>query len=124
MTDERLIDYARWLGAEPGEEADTILQYLEFCKDSEAAFKLKRLSDSGKRYPDIWRIGDIVEYVSRDPYGYKIPGVRAQIVELSPECKNTPANKYQVFWTSPINSKHTPRLWTTPDDVIFIERGN
>lgn len=124
---QEILNFANRLGAPPGKEVEWFIEYLRISTPSALAMKLHMLEKSGQRYPDFWRVGDIVEYVVTDEFRYKNVGVRAKIVIIPEAFVNTPAKLVAHFATKPISSigsKWCPTLFTTPSDVIFISRGS
>lgn len=122
---QEILNFANRLGAPPGKEVEWFIEYLRISTPSALAMKLHMLEKSGQRYPDFWRVGDIVEYVVTDEFRYKNVGERAKIVSIPEAFVNTPAKLVAHFATKPISSigsKWCPTLFTDPSDVIFICR--
>ena len=125
-----LIEYARGtLGAPAGEELEYITAALQHLPKNDLKFRIKAaiLNNRETRYPDFWRVGDLVQFVRTDEYGYKVAGQYARICEL--DKSGIPASRYQVFWTNLCDSSGNIKLnsgtfWTTPEDVMFIKRGD
>ena len=63
------------------------------------------------------KVGDKVTYKTDSEYAW-CAGSEGVIVELRDEYKDTPANEWQVFYTSPIGYPNVV-WWTTTEDVMF-----
>jgi len=73
-----------------------------------------------ENHPEKWEVGQEVEWVRGDGYGYTYPGLKGVVVRLSEDCKTKKLGEYQVFWCSPIEkdgSVAKATFWTTPGDV-------
>lgn len=122
---QEILNFANKLGAPTGKEIEWVIEYLRISTPSARAMKLHMLEKSGQRYPDFWRVGDIVEYAITDEYGYKQAGEQARIMEIPKDHINLEASKCRWFYTTPVKSLYkdfAPILFTTPSDVIFISR--
>jgi hypothetical protein len=124
---QAIMQFASKLGAPTGKEAEWVIEYLKKTTPNATTMRVHMLAKSGERFPDYWRVGDIVEYVDTDEYGYKQVGEQARIMEIPKDNANLPASKCGWFYTTPVKSLYkdfAPILYTTPSDVIFISRGS
>ena len=78
-----------------------------------------RLEKESKRnLPKKWKVGQRVRFLRTKDWAW-VAGCEATIVDLSKECKTTPAHEYQVFWTK--LDGYDAEWWTTPDDVELVD---
>ncbi len=68
--------------------------------------------------PEFWRVGMRIRYITHSRWGWD-KGTTGVIIRTRDYDKDTPADKYQVFYTNSTGEDH-PSLWTTPDDVELI----
>jgi hypothetical protein len=76
---------------------------------------LEELAFKTRPLPDFWRVGQKVRTLGNH-FAWSKGAIR-RIVELRDP--GTPADQYQVFWTSPDNGQGV--FWTIPSDVELVE---
>lgn len=87
--------------------------------EAEAA-KLRQEAFNERPLPDVWRVGQIVRTLSDKEFAWG-KGALMYINEIRSEYKGTPADRYQVFYTSFVGKdKSSGTFWTTPEDVEFV----
>lgn len=70
------------------------------------------------RYPEVWEVGMLVEYVRPIEWGPSV-GTRGRIAKIRETEIGFPANQYQVFWVEMLDGYGI--FWTTPQDVKWIQ---
>lgn len=96
----------------------TDMARIERARELEAEARQLR-KEANRKLPDFWRVGQKVRYIRSSEWAFD-KGDIAIVTEIREECRNRPANEYQVFFTRPLCISDG-RFWTTPDDVELIE---
>jgi hypothetical protein len=79
--------------------------------------RLRSLEMSPKILPKTWQVGHKVRMLADNDFGWN-KGDIMYIVDIRDEYRNTPADRYQVFYTNhSTDVRDDRRFWATPNDV-------